>query len=315
MNDPWVVLRRYTQARIALGRAGSGLPTAALLEFQLAHARARDAVHLPWDLGSYAAEIRRLGVETVLIETAVGDRAEYLRRPDLGRKLTEPSRARLAGRAAPMDVVLIVTNGLSSTAVERHGLPLLRAVLEDLRARHLSIGPVVLAQDGRVALSDAVGEILGAGAAVMIVGERPGLSAADSLGIYLTYGPRPGRTDADRNCISNVRPPEGLGYEAAAATLGHLTAEALSRRISGVALKDRGAARLPEGPPRGSAPDPNAAVQEKQAPAPQDQGASPDDPESQLDRHIADSQDPVAEGVHHVEHGVGHGHRSPQGRQ
>ena len=183
MNDPWAVLRRFTQARIGLGRCGSGLPTAALLEFQLAHAQARDAVHVPWDLGRFAEEVRGLGMETVVVETAVSDRGEYLRRPDLGRKLTEASRERLAGLASSMDVCLIVTNGLSSTAVERHGLPLLSAVLAALRARHLNAGPVVLAQNGRVALSDEVGEALGARAAAIIVGERPGLSAADSLGI------------------------------------------------------------------------------------------------------------------------------------
>ncbi len=240
MSDPWVVLRRFTQARIGLGRCGSGLPTAALLEFQLAHAQARDAVHVPWDLGRFAEEVRGLEVEPVVVESAVTDRGEYLRRPDLGRKLTGPSRERLAGLVRPMDICLIVTNGLSSTAVERHGLPLLSAVLLDFGARHLCLGPVVLASNGRVALCDEVGEILGARAAAIIVGERPGLSAADSLGIYLTYGPRPGTTDAERNCISNIRPPEGLGYEAAAAKLGYLTAEALSRRISGVALKDEG---------------------------------------------------------------------------
>jgi ethanolamine ammonia-lyase small subunit len=191
VNDPWVVLRRFTQARIALGRCGSGLPTAAALEFQLVHARARDAVHVSWDLGRFAEGVRGLGVEPVTLESAVTDRGKYLRRPDLGRRLTLRSRERLAGLAAPMDVCLIVTNGLSSTAVERHGLPLLSAVLLALGARHLKAGPVVLAANGRVALSDAVGEALGAHAAAIIVGERPGLSAADSLGIYLTYGPRP----------------------------------------------------------------------------------------------------------------------------
>ncbi|MCA1852246.1 MAG: ethanolamine ammonia-lyase subunit EutC [Beggiatoa sp.] len=241
MSDPWVVLRRFTQARIGLGRCGSGLPTAALLELQLAHAKARDAVHVPWDLGRFAEEVRGLGVETVVVETAVTDRGEYLRRPDLGRRLTEASRQRLAGLAVPMDVCLIVTNGLSSMAVERHGLPLLSAVLPALRARHFTAGPVVMAQNGRVALSDAVGEAFGAPAVAIIVGERPGLSATDSLGIYLTYGPRPGTTDAQRNCISNIRPPEGLGYEAAAAKLGYLAAEARRRRGSGVALKGHGA--------------------------------------------------------------------------
>ncbi len=148
MTDPWAVLRRFTQARIGLGRCGSGLPTAALLEFQLAHAQARDAVHVPWDLGRFAEGVRGLGVEPVVVETAVTDRSEYLRRPDLGRRLTQRSRERLAGLASPMDMVLIVTNGLSSTAVERHGLPLLSAVLLALGARHLKAGPVAWRRTG-----------------------------------------------------------------------------------------------------------------------------------------------------------------------
>ena len=150
MNDPWAVLRRFTQARIGLGRCGSGLPTAALLEFQLAHAQARDAVHVPWDLGRFAEEVRGLGVEPVTVESAISDRGEYLRRPDLGRQLSQRSRERLAGLAGPMDVVLIVTNGLSSTAVERHGLPLLSAVLLALRAREPNDGPVSASFDQSV---------------------------------------------------------------------------------------------------------------------------------------------------------------------
>jgi len=239
VNDVWIALRRFTQARIALGRAGHALPTGAQLEFQLAHARARDAVHFPWDMAAFAGELRGLGEEPLLLETCVSDRDEYLRRPDLGRLLSEESRSRLrqAG-AAGADVALIVTNGLSSTAVERHGLPLLRAILSGYGERQMRVAPVCLVTNGRVALADDIGNALGARVAVIVVGERPGLSAADSLGIYLTHGPRPGNGDAQRNCISNVRPPEGMGYEAAAATLLYLTGEAMRRGLSGVALKD-----------------------------------------------------------------------------
>jgi len=239
MTDAWLSLRRFTQARIALGRAGHAVPTQALLEFQLAHAEARDAVHFPWDIAAFAEQVRGLGEEALILETPVAGRGEYLRRPDLGRVLSAESRTILRNAAAgEVDVALIVTNGLSSTAVERHGLPLLQAITDGYRERGIRVAPVALIANGRVALSDDIGGALGARAAVIVVGERPGLSAADSLGIYLTYAPQRGNSDAQRNCISNIRPPEGLGYVAAAAKLLYLTGEALRRGISGVALKD-----------------------------------------------------------------------------
>ena len=239
MTDPWVALRRFTQARIALGRAGHAAPTQALLDFQLAHAQARDAVHLPWDIDAFAEQVWGFGDEALILETPVVSRSEYLRRPDLGRSLTEDSRTCLDTiQTQETDVVLIVTNGLSSTAVERHGIALLQAVIENYRAQGIRLAPVCLIANGRVALADGIGSVLAAKVAVIIVGERPGLSAADSLGVYLTYAPRPGNTDAERNCISNIRPPEGLGYEAAAAKLLYLTEEAIRRGLSGVALKD-----------------------------------------------------------------------------
>jgi len=240
MSDSWVALRRFTQARIALGRTGHAVPTRVLLDFQLAHAHARDAVHYAWDRDAFASQVRHLGMQTLIVDTQASNRGEYLRRPDLGRVLSEDSRARLKNvNPDHVDVVVIVTNGLSSTAVEQHGIPLLEAILSGYRKRQLRIAPVVLAANGRVALSDDIGGILAARVAVIIVGERPGLSAADSLGIYLTFAPQPGKTDADRNCISNIRPPEGLSYEAAAAKLFYLTEEAVRRGISGVALKDK----------------------------------------------------------------------------
>jgi ethanolamine ammonia-lyase small subunit len=239
MNDFWIGLRRFTQARIALGRAGHAVPTGALLDFQLAHAEARDAVHFPWDIEAFAAQVRGLGSEALILETPVGSRSEYLRRPDLGRIVTDEARARLKGYGRETaDLALIVTNGLSSTAVERHGIPLLRAIVAGCRKRGLSLAPISLVANGRVALLDDIGSTLAARVAAIVAGERPGLSAADSLGIYLTFDPRPGKTDADRNCISNIRPPEGLGYEAAAGKLLYLAGEAILRGISGVALKD-----------------------------------------------------------------------------
>ena len=239
MTDSWVALRRFTQARIALGRAGHAVPTRFLLDFQMAHAQARDAVHFSWNMDAFAGQVQNLGEEVLVLDTPVGNRSEYLRRPDLGRVLTGESRSRLRSlEAGQADVALIVTNGLSSTAVELHGIPLLQAVLKEYRSRQIRIAPVCLVANGRVALSDEIGSLLAARVAVIIVGERPGLSSADSLGIYLTYAPQEGNSDAQRNCISNIRPPEGMGYEAAAAKLLYLTGEAIRRGISGVSLKD-----------------------------------------------------------------------------
>lgn len=239
MNDPWIELRRHTQARIAQGRAGHGLRTETLLDFQLAHAQARDAVHLPWDAEGFALGVANLGLQALPLASQAHERTQYLKRPDLGRKLDEASRERLAGLGA--DLVLVFSNGLSSTAMETHGLALLKAIADayaPLRADGIEIAPVCLVPNARVALSDEIGSLLNAKLAVIVVGERPGLSAADSLGIYLTYRPNPINTDARRNCISNIRPPEGLGYQDAAAKLLYLSRRALELGFSGVNLKD-----------------------------------------------------------------------------
>ncbi|QWF69730.1 ethanolamine ammonia-lyase subunit EutC [Methylomonas paludis] len=239
MKDPWYQLRRYTQARIAQGRAGCSLPTSALLDFQLAHAAARDAVHQAWNRSDFAEQLTRLGLQTLQLETAVSTRIEYLQRPDKGRILQESSRQQLECRPkVAYDVVLILSNGLSSTAVDNHGLDFLQAVLAAFSTSALSLGPICLLNNARVAVADEIGHLLNARLAVIILGERPGLSAADSLGVYLTYQPHPGKTDADRNCISNIRPPEGLSYQVAAAKLLYLSQAALQRGISGVNLKD-----------------------------------------------------------------------------
>jgi ethanolamine ammonia-lyase small subunit len=240
LSDSWIALRRFTQARIALGRAGHAVPTQALLDFQLAHAQARDAVHFPWNTDAFAGQVRELGEEVLILDTPVTNRSEYLRRPDLGRVLDEESRTWLRNlQASETDVALIVTNGLSSTAIERHGIGLLKTIVESLKSRKIRIAPVSLVANGRVALSDDIGSALAAKVAVIVVGERPGLSTADSLGIYLTYAPQMGNTDAGRNCISNIRPPEGLSYAAAAAKLVYLIEEAIRRGYSGVELKDQ----------------------------------------------------------------------------
>ena len=239
MKDPWFALRRYTQARIGQGRAGSATPTSAQLEFQIAHAMARDAVLQSWVIEDFAESIAALGQDYLCLATAVTSREQYLQRPDLGRRLDQSSQQLLqANSHEQKDVVVIVSNGLSSTAVDRHGLALLKTIVASYTGCSLSLAPICLAANARVALSDQIGALIGARLAVMIVGERPGLSAADSLGIYLTYAPRIGNTDAERNCLSNVRPPEGLSYEAAAAKLIYLSQQALQRKLSGVALKD-----------------------------------------------------------------------------
>lgn len=258
--DPWYRLRTVTPARIALGRAGASLPTAELLDFQLAHARARDAVHEPFDAQQLAAAIEQLGVSTLCLSSATADRTEFLQRPDLGRRLCETSRQTLmevagatrkltsvAERPSPpdgektalpaYDLAVIVSDGLSALAVQRQVVPLLTAWLPLVQGERFQLAPIAMVQRGRVAIQDEIGELLGARLAVILIGERPGLGSPDSLGAYLVFGPRPGRTDAERNCISNIR-PQGLAPEQAALKLHYLVREALSRQISGVALKD-----------------------------------------------------------------------------
>jgi ethanolamine ammonia-lyase small subunit len=239
--NPWSSLRRFTDARIALGRAGSSLPTEAHLAFQLAHAQARDAVQLPLDGDRVAAQLEARGRETLRLRSAAPDRLAYLQRPDLGRRLDQSSRALLEGRARALkdapDVVFAIADGLSARAVHENAVALLDRVLPDLEAGGWRIGPIPVVEQGRVAVGDEIGEILGAGILVMLIGERPGLSSPDSLGIYLTHGPEVGTTDAARNCLSNVR-SAGLGHEAAARKLRYLLEESRRRGLSGVSLKE-----------------------------------------------------------------------------
>ena len=217
-----VDLRSFTPARVALGHTGHSLPTPELLRFRLDHARARDAVYQPLDPAS-------LGVPHVLLHSAAPDRATYLRRPDLGRKLAECDLER-----GDYDAAIVIADGLSAPAVHRHAVPLLDA-LQLGGDWHLA--PLTVVLQGRVAIGDEIAQRLGARMVVVLIGERPGLSSPDSLGVYLTFDPRPGRTDAERNCISNVR-PEGISYELAAHKLRFLMNEARVRKLSGVALKE-----------------------------------------------------------------------------
>lgn len=234
--DPWTGLRRLTPARIALGRAGPAWPTDEVLAFGLAHARARDAVHLALDVDALEAQLRADGYAPLRVQSAAADRPTYLRRPDFGRRLDAASGRSLDAHRSGPDLAVVVADGLSALAVQRHVCPLLAALRMHSPALW-EVAPVIIATQARVALGDEIGERLGAGFVVVMIGERPGLSSPDSLGLYLTHAPRVGRTDAERNCISNVR-PEGLGYGAAAAKLDWLVREGLRRGITGVALKD-----------------------------------------------------------------------------
>lgn len=238
--NAWSTLRRLTPARIGLGRAGMSLPTAPHLEFQLAHARARRAVHHALDVAHTVGQIGGLGLACHAASSAAGSRAEYLQRPDKGRRLAPSSREHLAklrtaGQTA--DVAVVVCDGLSALAIEENAVPFLATLLPALKGAGRTLAPAVVVEQGRVAVGDEVGELLGARLVVVLIGERPGLSSPDSMGLYLTLAPRVGLTDEKRNCISNVR-REGLSYEAAAHKLVYLVGEALQRGYSGVELKD-----------------------------------------------------------------------------
>lgn len=233
--DAWLPLRSFTTARVGLPRAGNALATRAVLELASAHAAARDAVHVPLDVTQLSDELRRLGLgEPTVVASAASTREEYLRRPDLGRR---PAQV-VAPSPDEHDVAVIVVDGLSPRAVQEHAHPLLAALLPLLPG--LRIAPPVIATQGRVALGDHIGAALRAHVAIVLIGERPGLSAADSMGAYLTYNPKPGRADSERNCVSNIRPPGGLSYDLASSTLAALVHASGALGASGVALKQDG---------------------------------------------------------------------------
>jgi ethanolamine ammonia-lyase small subunit len=232
VSNPWDSLRALTPARIALGRAGAGLPTAELLRFGLAHARARDAVHAALYAEVLAERLVELGLAPIVARSAAPDRATFLRRPDLGRRLAPGSIVPKSKSA----FALVVADGLSAHAAEHHAVPLVKALIA-LAPQRWAVAACCVAVQARVALGDDIGERLGCQLVAVLIGERPGLSSPDSLGAYLTYGPKVGRTDAERNCVSNIR-PEGLGYEAAARRIDWLAAAGVARGLTGVALKD-----------------------------------------------------------------------------
>jgi ethanolamine ammonia-lyase small subunit len=240
--DPWQMLRRFTAARIALGRTGVSQPTSAQLDFQLAHARARDAVHLALDVEALRRDIEAAWPEAgpcIVLHSAAVDRNVYLQRPDLGRRLDEASRAVLGSRtgARPYDVAFVVADGLSALAVAQNAAPFLAVLRARIAAEGWTVAPPAIVLQGRVAIGDEVGALLGAQAVVVLIGERPGLSSPDSMGLYVTWAPQVGLTDERRNCISNVR-PAGQDYVEAAGRLHYLLAEARRRKLTGVELKD-----------------------------------------------------------------------------
>lgn len=246
VGDLWSSLRTTTQARIGLGRAGDALPTRRVLEFQAAHAAARDAVHEPLDVDALAPAVAAVGLgEPLRVTSRAISRAEYLRRPDLGRQPADlgglAGGGTGVGAGGGAQVGIVLADGLSPRALLDHGPGLLAAIVAALRATlgdDCTIAPPVIATQARVALADHVGEALGVETLLVVIGERPGLSVADSLGIYLTHHPRPGRSDAERNCVSNVHPPDGLSYERAAAVVAGLVRGARELGASGVRLKD-----------------------------------------------------------------------------
>jgi ethanolamine ammonia-lyase small subunit len=254
-DNPWEALRRFTDARIALGRVGASLPTAQVLDFGVAHALARDAVYAALDVPRLAADLTPIAGAPLVVRSEAADRREYLLRPDRGRVLHPHDVAQdvapLRATDPPVDVVFVLADGLSAVAVQHHAVPLLAALLP-LLPPGWRLSPPVIATQARVAIGDDIGERLGARVVVVLIGERPGLSAADSLGAYLTFEPRRGRTDAERNCVSNIR-PAGLHFADAARRIAWLMSAAVDRRLTGVALADAsdGAPLLPHVlPPR-----------------------------------------------------------------
>lgn len=245
--DPWAFLRTHTAARIAQGRTGHSLPTHALLDFQLDHARACDAVFSTLDLPRLTAELNAIHPGTLTLHSRATDRRDYLQRPDLGRKLNQYSLHSLPGSlpADGFDLAIVIADGLSAAAVNTHALPVVSLLANAVKNLGWSLSPVVLVEQGRVAIADEIAYALKADLVVMLIGERPGLSSPDSLGAYLTFQPRPGLTDESRNCVSNIR-PAGLPYDFAVQKLMYLLTEMKTRRLSGVGLKDE-MDGLPEG--------------------------------------------------------------------
>lgn len=237
MNKLLQQLHEWTTARVALNHAGNAIPMKEILKFNQARAEALDAVHTTWDFQKLKSDLEKQQQSVLIVNSKVTSRAEFLKRPDLGKNIDENSRKLLLSQPGNVDVVFIVSDGLSATAVQKHFLPLWHSIQTE-KENQFTVAPIILAPFARVALSDEIGFDLRAKVSVIIIGERPGLTAYDSLGIYLTFAPKPGNTDSMRNCISNIHSPNGLSYDLAAKKLLYLLHESIARQLSGIMLKD-----------------------------------------------------------------------------
>lgn len=237
VTNRWQNLQQYTAARIALGRAGNSIPLSQSLELKLAHAHARDAIYSDLDTERLGNAIQAYQIPVININSRAEYREQYLQRPDLGRQLHPSSEPDLMASRSVYDICIILADGLSAEALNENALPLLNVILPMLREAGYTLAPIILAQQARVALADPVAYHLGAKFSIILIGERPGLSAADSIGAYLTYAPKPGLTDESRNCVSNIR-PQGLPFDVAAQKILYLVQEAFRLKLSGVNLKD-----------------------------------------------------------------------------
>jgi ethanolamine ammonia-lyase small subunit len=230
-------LQEFTSARIAIGRVGTSIPLKQSLEFKLAHAHARDAVYSELDINNLTDVLKQFDLPVLHLNSRVNDRRQYLQRPDLGRRLNDGSLDLLLDHRPETDIAIILADGLSATAVNENAVGLLQALIPQLLAAGFKLAPISMVEQGRVAIGDDIGHGLNAKLSLVLIGERPGLSSADSLGAYLTYNPKPGLTDEMRNCISNIR-PGGLIYKKATKKIFYLISEAFKRKLSGVDLKD-----------------------------------------------------------------------------
>lgn len=237
ISDPWESLKEFTAARIAMGRVGSSIPLTQYLEFKLAHAHARDAVYSELNSEAISYYLQHLDIPVIKLHSKAGNRNQYLQRPDLGRLLNQQSIEKLRDHAGKYDICIIIADGLSAHAVNSNAVQLTEALVQLFQSVKYKLAPICITAQSRVALADYIAHGLGAKLSIILIGERPGLSSADSVGAYLTYNPRPGLTDEMRNCVSNIR-PEGLAYDLAAEKIFYLVQEAFRRKLSGVELKD-----------------------------------------------------------------------------
>ena len=238
--DSWESLKIFTRARIALGRTGVATPLKEVLDFKMCHAHARDAIYSVLELNELEERLQQFHSSVIIVASQAGDRSVYLQRPDYGRNLDKSSTNNLKNESSySVDVSITIADGLSATAINNHAVPVLKKLIPLLKQSVLTMAPLVIAQQARVAIADEIGSLLNAKLSLILIGERPGLSSPDSMGAYITYNPSPGTTDESRNCVSNIR-PEGLKYDLAAEKIAKLIKASLQLKLSGIMLKDEG---------------------------------------------------------------------------